>query len=156
MSSGISGTHNPCLPVPYFSPSFIITFNPNIIKEMIDWYPTICTKNNITNRTYTNEGFFVTLKNMTLNNLVFNDYTFDYNYNPGLIAYNAGGDYMRFTDCIFKNIHTVCVHDKDALIYTVSNSLEFVNTTFQNISSSSLEGGICKNSYFILEQNQII
>eukprot|EP01084_Bolivina_argentea_P091478 164680_1 len=81
INTGISGLHNPCLPLVHFSDSFTITFNPQTIKSMNDWYPMLC-NNNIS---YSNEAFFVSNSNLTLNNLIINNYTFDQsntNINP--------------------------------------------------------------------------
>ena len=154
---------NPCLPNPFVSiaelddefdgdTAVTITFDPNYIKSMEDWYPIdLCERNY--NLTY-GESFFLERYltgagngvSITVNNLIFENYVFDGDkLRPYYIAYL---DTFICNNCIFSNImigndhytqfNNGSFNKRPALISggnIVLRNCRFSNITYQTIAN---------------------
>ena len=128
----LHGTNNnwdPCLPITFNNKTSItITFNQDLIKNFVDWYPIqIC--NNYT--TYKNEYIFDGGKSLTLNNMIINNY---YNTNYSFIRSIDYFDALILCkNCSFINISSSNI--QKPLFNTIA-SIFFYDNIFINITSS--------------------
>eukprot|EP01084_Bolivina_argentea_P016326 30563_1 len=126
----------PCLPIDFYSYDPItitITFNPQFIKKMSDWYPNAICNGNPTATSYSTKYMFYCEDSIKviINNLIVDDY--DTITNPfGIIS--IFDDYFSCNKCMFKNIN-------NKLNYTMfslgTSRVILSECTFTNIYSYS-------------------
>ena len=137
---------DPCIP-----PSFTtrggdvtITFDPNFIQSMNNWYPSnVCGL-----MTYDNAHIFDALyQNLTINNLIINDYIITQTNNYLLMRMGIGVISITCNNCIFRNISS-SKETQFTLFGTLfdigryaTDRLEgdiiFINSTFKDITITS-------------------
>eukprot|EP01083_Nonionella_stella_P105403 303163_1 len=87
--------YHPCFPPPLGSENITITFNPDTIKELNDWFPLNVCHDQIENEEYSNEYIFDSSQSISINHLIISNYT-SYLF--------IRGDSISCTNCSFTNI----------------------------------------------------
>eukprot|EP01084_Bolivina_argentea_P039831 73601_1 len=126
-----NGNHNPCLPLPFdYNMKINILFNTSTINKMNDWFPqTIC---NDTDNTYSNEYMFDGANELTINNLIINDYPIlSTTHNlEGIMRSLYFDAIIKCNYCKFINIEST----NDNPLFHSMSSIIFVDNQFINIS----------------------
>eukprot|EP01083_Nonionella_stella_P074841 203121_1 len=128
-----TNTYDPCVPIPFqTSYDVSITFDDNMITNLLDWYPLhICQNHSLS---YHNEYMFEGGRSLTINNLIINDYAItDANDTYSIIRsvdyYNAS---ILCNNCTFRNV-TSTIYEFP-LIHSIS-SIRLHNNRFSQIQS---------------------
>eukprot|EP01083_Nonionella_stella_P172431 591758_1 len=127
-------TYDPCLPIPFPTWRIItITFNADIIANLLDWYPLdICQNHSLS---YRNEYMFEGGMRLFINNLIINDYQItDANDTYSIIRsidyYDAA---IVCDNCTFRNVTSSTIYELP-LIHSRS-SIRLYNNRFSEIQA---------------------